>query len=162
MTSLGMWVLGHHWSPVSKGRGRGTSRALAARHEFDPWRWWKPTMTKIDIFAITCGILSSKLCNSNQMPESTPRAGSFDRFLLLLAKTWGKSSGQKNCILTHANNLLTPLVPLLLGAKYLAGDITLGDLVPAAAAFLQVQLSLIGLPTALIRELVGVRAPRSI
>jgi len=45
--------------------------------------------------------------------------------------------------LTSANNLLAPAVPLLLGApKYLAGEMTLGDLMQAAAAFLQVQLSL--------------------
>jgi putative ATP-binding cassette transporter len=46
-------------------------------------------------------------------------------------------------ILTSANNLLAPAVPLVLSApKFLAGQITLGDLMQAAAAFLQVQTSL--------------------
>jgi putative ATP-binding cassette transporter len=46
-------------------------------------------------------------------------------------------------ILTSTNNLLAPVVPLVLCApKYLAGQITLGDLMQAAAAFLQVQTSL--------------------
>lgn len=80
------------------------------------------------------------------MPEVDAKNGNpFDRFLLLLAKTWGRViQGQTKIVfLTHANNLLAPVVPLLLGApKYLAGDLTLGDLMQAAAAFLQVQLSL--------------------
>lgn len=52
--------------------------------------------------------------------------------------------GQTNiAVLTSANNLLAPAVPLVLSApKYLAGQITLGDLMQAAAAFLQVQISL--------------------
>jgi putative ATP-binding cassette transporter len=49
----------------------------------------------------------------------------------------------KIAFLTSANNLLAPAVPLVLSApKYLAGQITLGDLMQAAAAFLQVQISL--------------------
>jgi vitamin B12/bleomycin/antimicrobial peptide transport system ATP-binding/permease protein len=42
-----------------------------------------------------------------------------------------------------ANYVLAPVVPLLLGApKYLAGDMTLGSLMQAAAAFVQVQVAL--------------------
>jgi putative ATP-binding cassette transporter len=62
-----------------------------------------------------------------------------------LARKWAAViEGQTRIMfLTSANNLLAPAVPLLLGApKYLAGDMTLGDLMQAAAAFLQVQLSL--------------------
>ena len=45
--------------------------------------------------------------------------------------------------LSSANNLLAPAIPLILCApKYLAGDMTLGDLMQAEAAFLQVQVSL--------------------
>jgi putative ATP-binding cassette transporter len=53
-------------------------------------------------------------------------------------------SGQTKVVfLTHANNLLAPVVLLLLGTlKYLSGDMTLGDLMQAAAAFLHMQLSL--------------------
>jgi vitamin B12/bleomycin/antimicrobial peptide transport system ATP-binding/permease protein len=42
-----------------------------------------------------------------------------------------------------ANLVLAPVVPLLLGApKYLAGEMTLGSLMQAAAAFVQVQVAL--------------------
>jgi putative ATP-binding cassette transporter len=45
--------------------------------------------------------------------------------------------------LNGANLVLSPVVPLLLGApKYLSGDMTLGSLMQAAAAFIQVQLAL--------------------
>jgi putative ATP-binding cassette transporter len=45
--------------------------------------------------------------------------------------------------LNGANLVLSPVVPLLLGApKYLSGDMTLGSLMQAAAAFVQVQLAL--------------------
>jgi putative ATP-binding cassette transporter len=49
----------------------------------------------------------------------------------------------KIVILSSANNLLAPAVPLLLSApEYLAGAKTPGDLIQAAAAFVQVQTSL--------------------
>jgi len=45
--------------------------------------------------------------------------------------------------LNGANLVLAPVVPLLLGApKYLAGDMTLGSLMQAATAFVQVQVAL--------------------
>ena len=45
--------------------------------------------------------------------------------------------------LSGANYVLAPVVPLLLGApKYLAGEMSLGSLMQAAAAFVQVQVAL--------------------
>ncbi len=45
--------------------------------------------------------------------------------------------------LSSGNNVLAPVIPLMLGApKYLAGEMSLGDLMQAAAAFIQVQLAL--------------------
>jgi putative ATP-binding cassette transporter len=45
--------------------------------------------------------------------------------------------------LNGGNNVLAPVIPLLLGApKFLSGDLTLGELMQAAAAFTQVQTSL--------------------
>jgi putative ATP-binding cassette transporter len=45
--------------------------------------------------------------------------------------------------LSGANLVLAPVVPLLLGApKYLSGEMTLGSLMQAATAFMQVQLAL--------------------
>lgn len=44
--------------------------------------------------------------------------------------------------ITNGNGVLVPVVPLLLAApKYLAGDLSLGDLVQAAAAFVHVQIA---------------------
>lgn len=46
-------------------------------------------------------------------------------------------------LLTSSNNLLSPTIPLFLGApKYLSGDMTLGDLMQVAAAFIQVHAAL--------------------
>ncbi|MCZ8184229.1 MAG: ABC transporter ATP-binding protein/permease [Beijerinckiaceae bacterium] len=45
-------------------------------------------------------------------------------------------------LVTHANTLLSPVLPLLIGApKYLSGELSLGQLMQIAAAFLQVQLA---------------------
>lgn len=45
--------------------------------------------------------------------------------------------------LSNGNGVLAPAIPLILGApKYLAGDMSLGDLMQTAAAFIQVQLAL--------------------
>jgi putative ATP-binding cassette transporter len=44
---------------------------------------------------------------------------------------------------SNGNSILAPVVPLLLGApKYLAGDLTLGELMQVATAFTQVQIAL--------------------
>lgn len=69
----------------------------------------------------------------------------FSSYLLRLAGKWMRViHGQtRMTYLSSANNLLAPAIPLILGApKYLAGDLTLGDLMQAAAAFVQVQVSL--------------------
>ncbi len=69
----------------------------------------------------------------------------FRRGLHNLASKWmGVILGQTRIVfLSSANNLLAPAVPLLLCApKYLSGAMTLGDLIQAAAAFVQVQTSL--------------------
>ena len=45
--------------------------------------------------------------------------------------------------ISNGNSVLAPVVPLLLGApKYLAGDLTLGELMQVATAFTQVQVAL--------------------
>ena len=67
--------------------------------------------------------------------------GSFDA----LAGRWVKVIGRQTrmIFLAGSNNVLAPVIPLLLGApKYLAGEISLGDLMQAAAAFTQVQNAL--------------------
>ena len=62
-----------------------------------------------------------------------------------LAKRWILVTGRQTrmMFLSSGNNVIAPAVPLLLGApKYLSGEMSLGDLMQAAAAFSQVQTAL--------------------
>jgi putative ATP-binding cassette transporter len=62
-----------------------------------------------------------------------------------LVKRWlGVIAGQGRMMwLSGANLVLSPVIPLLLGApKYLSGEMTLGSLMQAATAFVQVQVAL--------------------
>ncbi|TLG76912.1 SbmA/BacA-like family transporter [Methylocystis sp. B8] len=152
ITSLGMWALGRPLvaSVEEKAAAEGNFRyALTrARHEFESKATGEVDEdTDRDVGDyLRHPVVKQVSIIPNRLPEIDAKGGNpFDRFLLLLAKTWGLViQGQTKIVfLTHANNLLAPAVPLLLGApKYLAGDLTLGDLMQAAAAFLQVQLSL--------------------
>jgi putative ATP-binding cassette transporter len=57
---------------------------------------------------------------------------------------WKKVVAQqaKMTFIIHGNSVLAPAVPLLLGApKYLSGEMTLGQLMQLAAAFVQVQIA---------------------
>lgn len=62
-----------------------------------------------------------------------------------LADRWLDMIGRQTrmMFLTSGNNLLAPTIPLFLGVpKYLSGDMTLGDLMQVAAAFMQVHAAL--------------------
>lgn len=154
LTSLGMWMLGRPLvaSVEEKAAAEGNFRyALTrARHEFEVAAMIEGGDDKpreIDDYLRYPLRKSILVTPSWTLPIDTNDGihNPFDRFLHLLAKTWDRVvQGQTKIVfLTHANNLLAPVVPLVLGApKYLAGDMTLGDLMQAAAAFLQVQLSL--------------------
>ena len=122
MTSFGMWLLGRPLVACveDKAEAEGDFRygLSRARHERE-----------------------ATILNDRGKVE----VREFRGFLSRLRKKWSfVIQGQtKVTFLTSANNLLAPVVPLVLGApKYLAGELTLGDLMQAAAAFLQVQLSL--------------------
>ncbi len=122
MTSLGMWVL---------GRPLVTSVEDKAAAEGD----FRYALTKV----------RDNLEKSDVTNTGAGKGREFRQRLARLAQKWAfVIQGQTRIVLlTSANNLLAPAVPLLLGApKYLAGDMSLGDLMQAAAAFLQVQLSL--------------------
>lgn len=57
---------------------------------------------------------------------------------------WKKVVAQqaKMTVIIHGNTVLAPVIPLILGApKYLAGEMSLGQLMQIAAAFVQVQLA---------------------
>ena len=121
LTSLGMWILG------------------------------RPLVTSVEEKAAAEGDFRYALTTvRDELENDRAGAGDGERRnlrgnLRRLARKWASViEGQTRIMfLTSANNLLAPAVPLLLGApKYLAGDMTLGDLMQAAAAFLQVQLSL--------------------
>ncbi len=153
LTSLGMWVLGRPLvaSVEEKAAAEGNFRyALTrARHEFEAATVIEDAERRraLDDYLKHPVRKTPPLAAHPQAASETDDvAGNpFDRFIVHLAYSWGLViQGQTKVVfLTHANNLLAPIVPLLLGApKYLAGDMSLGDLMQAAAAFLQVQLSL--------------------
>lgn len=65
----------------------------------------------------------------------------FDRVAMQWVAVIGRQA--RMLFLSSGNNVLAPVIPLMLGApKYLAGELSLGDLMQAAAAFIQVQLAL--------------------
>ena len=66
---------------------------------------------------------------------------SFDALALRWLKVIGRQT--RMMLMSSSNTVLAPVIPLLLGApKYLAGEMSLGDLMQAAAAFTQVQNAL--------------------
>jgi vitamin B12/bleomycin/antimicrobial peptide transport system ATP-binding/permease protein len=150
LTSLGMWILGRPLvtSVEEKAAAEGNFRyALTrARHEFEAAIIIEDEERRRALEDYLKHPVKKPLALTAAASERDNVAGNpFDRFLVHLAYSWGLViRGQTKVVfLTHANNLLAPIVPLLLGApKYLAGDMSLGDLMQAAAAFLQVQLSL--------------------
>ncbi|MFN3889127.1 MAG: ABC transporter ATP-binding protein/permease [Beijerinckiaceae bacterium] len=76
--------------------------------------------------------------------EDDERARLADTFRHLLRR-WRAVIWQQGHMtwISGANLVLAPVVPLLLGApKYLSGDMTLGSLMQAASAFVQVQVAL--------------------
>jgi putative ATP-binding cassette transporter len=122
MTSLGMWILGR---PLVAS----VEEKAAAEGDF------RYALTKV----------RDELEKSDADDDKAAKPVDFRGRLRALAEKWAfVIHGQTRIIfLTSANNLLAPAVPLVLGApKYLAGEMSLGDLMQAAAAFLQVQLSL--------------------
>ncbi|WP_363351735.1 ABC transporter ATP-binding protein/permease [Methylocystis echinoides] len=65
----------------------------------------------------------------------------FDQVALRWTAVIGRQA--RMLFLSSGNNVLAPVIPLMLGApKYLAGEMSLGDLMQAAAAFIQVQSAL--------------------
>lgn len=139
LTSLCMWTVGRPL--VARVEGKAEAEAnfryslTRVRHDFE---------TELMI-----GVTEPERATSTQggaeQAEARREAKKFQGLLHMLAAVWNDVINRQTKVifLTHANNLLAPVVPLLLGApKYLSGDMSLGDLMQAAAAFLQVQLSL--------------------
>src|SRR3954469_17132724 len=73
--------------------------------------------------------------------EKEERAG-LDKLLSHVIVTWAKMAGQymRTMFVSHGNFVIASVIPVILCApKYLAGEMTLGTVMQAAAAFIQVQ-----------------------
>ncbi len=73
--------------------------------------------------------------------EKEERAG-LDELLAKVIVTWAKMAGQymRTMFVSHGNFVIASVIPVILCApKYLAGEMTLGTVMQAAAAFIQVQ-----------------------
>src|SRR5437660_3287028 len=73
--------------------------------------------------------------------EKEERAG-LDRLLSKVIVTWSKMAGQymRTMFVSHGNFVIASVIPVILcSPKYLSGEMTLGTVMQAAAAFIQVQ-----------------------
>jgi putative ATP-binding cassette transporter len=73
--------------------------------------------------------------------EKEERAG-LDALLAKVITTWAKMAGQymRTMFVSHGNFVIASVIPIILCApKYLTGEMTLGTVMQAAAAFIQVQ-----------------------
>jgi len=73
--------------------------------------------------------------------EKEERAG-LDKLLSKVIVTWAKMAGQymRTMFVSHGNFVIASVIPVILCApKYLAGEMSLGTVMQAAAAFIQVQ-----------------------
>lgn len=96
--------------------------------------------------------LRYELTRVREQAESIALIGGDDDERARINKTFGELARQWINVITrharmgwvlNANMVLGPVIPLLLGApKYLSGELTLGTLMQAAAAFVQVQIAL--------------------
>ena len=111
----------------------------------------RPLIANVEEKAAAEGNFRFGLTVARESRQTDPAAGSiyvsqdFRVKLSSLAEKWKRVIlGQTRIVLlSSANNLLAPAVPLMLCApKFLVGAMTLGDLIQAAAAFVQVQTSL--------------------
>ena len=73
--------------------------------------------------------------------EKEERTG-LDKLLAKVISTWAKMAGQymRTMFVSHGNFVIASVIPIILCApKYLSGEMTLGTVMQAAAAFIQVQ-----------------------
>jgi vitamin B12/bleomycin/antimicrobial peptide transport system ATP-binding/permease protein len=73
--------------------------------------------------------------------EEEERSG-LDKLLSKVIVTWSRMAGQymRTMFVSHGNFIIASVIPIILCApKYLAGEMTLGTVMQAAAAFIQVQ-----------------------
>ena len=73
--------------------------------------------------------------------EKEERSG-LDKLLAKVIVAWARMAGQymRTMFVSHGNFIIASVIPVILCApKYLAGEMTLGTVMQAAAAFIQVQ-----------------------
>jgi putative ATP-binding cassette transporter len=73
--------------------------------------------------------------------EKEERSG-LDKLLAKVITTWAKMAGQymRTMFVSHGNFVIASVIPIILcSPKYLAGEMSLGTVMQAAAAFIQVQ-----------------------
>ena len=119
---------------------------------FGMYKLGRPLVARVEDKAAAEGDFRYALTRTRENAETIALIGGADdeRRMLEsnfgnLAKRWIEVIGRQTrmMFLASGNNVLVPVVPLLLGApKYLSGEMTLGDLMQAAAAFSQVQTAL--------------------
>lgn len=96
--------------------------------------------------------LRYELTRVRESAENIALIGGDDDERARLEETFGQLAGRWMRVITqqarmtwisNGNSVLAPVVPLLIGApKYLAGDLSLGELMQVATAFTQVQIAL--------------------
>ena len=117
---------------------------------FGMWMLAMPLVASVEGKAAAEGDFRYALTQARDLaPSDDLRRGNdvatFKDYLFRLTNRWKDVifDQTKMIALSSANNVLVPAVPLVLAApKFLAGEMTLGDLMQAAAAFVQVQVSL--------------------
>jgi putative ATP-binding cassette transporter len=112
----------------------------------------KPLVEQVELKAGAEADFRYELTRTRENAETIALIGGDDDERERLDKTFGELAGRwigvigrqaRMMFLTSGNNVLAPVIPLLLGApKFLSGEMTLGDLMQAAAAFTQVQTAL--------------------
>ncbi len=112
----------------------------------------RPLVARVESKASAEADFRYELTRTRENAETIALIGGDEDERVKLAATFAKVAerwkavigGQARMLfLSNGNNVLAPVIPLLLGApKYLAGEMTLGDLMQAAAAFTQVQMAL--------------------
>jgi len=122
LTSFGMYKLGRPlvYSVENKAAGEGDFRYALTRTREN---------------AETIALIGGELDEQRALDESFEEVAG--RWLIVM------QNQAKMMFLANGNNVLAPVLPLLLCApKFLSGEMSLGDLMQAAAAFVQVQTAL--------------------
>ena len=125
--------------------------AYSAATSLAMWRLGWPLVRRVEEKAASEGDFRYALMRTREKSDEAIDQGELDERRTLglsftaLAERWLAIIERQTwmMLLSSSNNLLTPTIPLFLGLpKFLSGNMTLGDLMQVAAAFLQVHAAL--------------------